>query len=115
MTFKFKSIQGEFMKIFALILLLSTLNAHAFTETYKGYGKSIDLSEDRARSMAIHSAIRDAKKLARYACWSRQGKGKLCGEFMIEVISRDLIDGFEAQATALGTFVCHQDDNCPGN
>lgn len=100
------------MKIITLIMLFLSLNTYAITETYKGYGRSIDNDEGAARNNAIKMAIQDAKKLARYACWSQQGRGKLCGDFMIEVISHDQYYAYEAIATAQGTFVCHQDEEC---
>jgi len=100
------------MKFIVIFLIIGTFSAHAEGFIIKGQGQSLGISEEVAREQAIIKAKNDAKRLARNACWSRQGRGYLCGSFMIEVISFDKYYAHEAIATAEGEFVCHKDENC---
>jgi hypothetical protein len=100
------------MKLIAIFLSLIIYSAQAESFLIKGQGRSLGESETVARKQAIHNAKNDAKRLARYACWSRQARGHLCGSFMIEVISFDKYYAHEAIATAKGEFICHQDESC---
>jgi hypothetical protein len=96
------------MKMFIILSLVLCQMAVAETFTMKGYALRISSDELTARSTAIDAAKKEAQVFANHACWSRQAKGVLCGEFNVEVISQDLVKEFEAQATAEGQFQCAQ-------
>jgi len=74
----------------------------------KGYALGISTDELTARTIAMEAAKKEAQAFANHSCWSRQGKGVRCGDFKIEVISQDLVNKFEAQATAEAHFQCGQ-------
>jgi hypothetical protein len=95
------------MKTILITTILMSFTVSAETFFIKGYGEAKNEQEEFARGEAIIKAKRDAQLNAHWACWSRQGRGDLQGRsFEIEVISRDMVNHFYAQATALGEFNC---------
>lgn len=95
------------MKKMIFIMCLVSFTARAESFFIKGEGEAKHECEDTARSEAIKAAKMDAFLHAHWSCWSRQGRGDLQGRsFEIEVISRDMVNHFHAEATALGEFDC---------
>ncbi len=100
------------MKKIIFIMCLVSFTAIAESFFIKGEGEAKHESEEMARSEAIKVAKQDAFLHAHWACWSRQGRGDLQGRSLeIEVISRDMVDHFHAEATALGEFDCVPKNN----
>ena len=96
------------MKTILITTILISFTVSAETFFIKGHGEEKNQMEDMARTEAIKLAKKDAQLNANWSCWSRQGRGRLQGRsFEIEVISTDMVDHFQAEATALGEFDCH--------
>jgi hypothetical protein len=95
------------MKKILITTMLMSFTVSAETFFIKGHGEAKNQMEDVARTDAIKLAKQDAQLYANWSCWSRQGRGVLQGgRFEIEVISKDMVDHFHAEATALGEFEC---------
>jgi hypothetical protein len=78
--------------------------AHPFV--IKRSGEATHVDEATARAEALAMAKNDTIAFSRHACWSQQGRGALCGELKMEVVSEDMVSHFYAKATAEGRFVC---------